>query len=83
MNTELTNAIVYSQENCFACNNAVSLLKSKGYTVEVRKLDASGPWTKKHLLELVPDARSVPQIFVGTYYVGGFNELVKYFKEGQ
>jgi glutaredoxin len=59
------------------------LLKSKGYTVEVRKLDIAGPWTKKHLLELVPGARSVPQIFVGSYYVGGLNELVKYFKEGQ
>ena len=28
-----------------------------------------------HLLEAVPTARTVPQIFLGEEYVGGFTEL--------
>ena len=82
MNTNSTNAIVFSQENCVACNSAVSLLKREGYQVEVRKIGGDSTWTKKDLLELVPDARSVPQIFVGGYYVGGLPQL-KQFLENQ
>jgi len=82
MSTNSTNAIVFSQENCVACNSAISLLKRDGYTVEVRKIGEGGTWTKKDLLELVPNARSVPQIFVGDYYVGGLPQL-KQFLESQ
>ncbi len=78
MNTNSINAIVYSQENCLACNQAVSLLNQSGYTVEVRKIGEGQAWSKKDLLELVPDARSVPQVFVGERYVGGLPQLKQY-----
>jgi glutaredoxin 3 len=78
MNTNSTKAIVFSQENCVACNSAVSLLKNRGYVVEVRKIGDGETWTKQDLLELVPDARSVPQIFVGKYYVGGLPQLKQF-----
>jgi len=80
MNINSTNAIVFSQENCAACNSAVSLLQRNGYDVEVRKIGEGSHWTKKDLLELVPDARSVPQIFVGEYYVGGLPQLKQYLE---
>jgi len=80
MNISSTNAIVFSQENCIACNSAVSLLKREGYDVEIRKIGEGSTWTKKDLLELVPDARSVPQIFVGNYYVGGLPQLKQYLE---
>ena len=32
-------------------------------------------WTKEQLLEAVPNARTVPQIFLGEEYVGGFTDL--------
>jgi glutaredoxin 3 len=78
MNTNSTKAIVFSQENCVACNSAVSLLKNRGYVIEVRKIGDGETWTKQDLLELVPDARSVPQIFVGNYYVGGLPQLKQF-----
>lgn len=80
MNTNSTNAVVFSQENCVACNSAISLLKRQGYDVEVRKIEEGGTWTKKDLLDLVPDARSVPQIFVGNYYVGGLPQLKQFLE---
>lgn len=71
-------AIMWSQENCQYCGMAKGLLESKGYEVEVRKLGDG--WTKKDLLEVVPHARSVPQVFVGDTYVGGFQELKRYLQ---
>lgn len=75
-------AIVYSQDNCQACETAKTLLKQQGVQVEERKLSQSGPWTKKTLLEHVPTARSVPQIILGDKHVGGLPELQKLFRNG-
>jgi glutaredoxin 3 len=41
--------------------------------IEERKIGDG--WTKEQLLESVPDARSVPQVFLDGAYVGGINEL--------
>lgn len=68
-------SIIYSQENCPACMQAKALLESYGYAVEERKISADGQWTKKLLLDAVPNARSVPQIFVDGVYVGGIAQL--------
>ena len=40
-----------------------------------RRMKIGEGWTKEELLEVVPTARSVPQIFLGEEYVGGFPEL--------
>lgn len=77
-------AIVWSQPNCQFCTMAKGLLTSKGYTVDERKIGLTeGPkvWTKQDLIEAVPNARSVPQIFVGEDYVGGYQDLVKYLQK--
>lgn len=69
--------IVWSKPACPFCDKAKMLLKSKGIEFEERNL-ANG-WTKEQLLEAVPSARSVPQIFVNGKYVGGFDNLQEYF----
>ena len=38
-------------------------------------------YTREDLLEAVPTARTVPQIFVNNNHVGGFTELRKYIEE--
>ena len=45
----------------------------KGIEFEERKIGKD--WTKEQLLEAVPTARSVPQIFLDEQYVGGYQEL--------
>ena len=66
-------AIVWSQPQCTYCDQAKTLLKQKGIEFEERRIGDG--WTKQQLLELVPTARSVPQIFLDDQYVGGFQEL--------
>lgn len=67
-------AEVWSQVNCPACAEAKRLLQQHNVLVTEKMLGIDG-YTKKDLLDLVPQARSVPQIFVDGEYVGGLQEL--------
>lgn len=72
-------AILWSRYHCPYCDKAKSLLELKGVDFEERKIGDG--WTKEELLEVVPTARSVPQIFIDNQLIGGYTELEKYFKE--
>jgi glutaredoxin 3 len=71
-------AIVWSKDACPFCVQAKALLESKGITFEERNV--SKDWTKEQLLEAVPTARTLPQIFLDDNYVGGFTELRKHLQ---
>ena len=66
-------AIVWSKDQCPYCVQAKALLESKG--IEYEERNVSQDWTKEQLLEAVPTARTLPQIFLDDAHVGGFNEL--------
>jgi glutaredoxin len=70
--------VVWSKYQCPNCEKAKNLLKSKNIEFEERKIGDG--WTKEDLLESVPNARSVPQIFINSNLVGGYNELVTYIE---
>jgi glutaredoxin 3 len=72
-------AIVWSKDNCPFCIQAKSLLKQKNISFEERKIGDG--WTKEQLLEHVPTARTVPQIFLDNSHIGGYTDLCKYFEE--
>jgi len=65
---------VWSKTPCPICDQAKALLKQRGIDYEERNI-TEGTWTKEQLLEAVPNARTVPQIFINEQLVGGFNEL--------
>jgi len=71
-------AILWSKYHCPYCDQAHALLKSKGYQIEERKIGDG--YTKEELLEAVPNARTLPQIFIEEAHVGGFTELREYLK---
>lgn len=66
-------AIVWSKYHCPYCEQAKALLKIKGIEFEEKKIGDG--YTKEELLEAVPTARTVPQIFIDDQYIGGFTEL--------
>ena len=70
------SAEVWSQTNCPACTEAKRLLDLHGVAYTECMIGVNG-YTKKDLIEKVPHARSVPQIFLGGEYVGGLQELKK------
>jgi glutaredoxin 3 len=71
--------IVWSKYNCQNCDQAKALLDQQGIKFEERRIGDG--WSKEELLEAVPNARSVPQIFVNDQLIGGFVELQKYLNE--
>lgn len=72
-------AIVWSKYNCPYCDQAKALLKFKNIPFEEKKIGDG--YTKEELLEAVPTARTVPQIFLDDKLIGGFQELNEHLKK--
>lgn len=72
------STIIWSKYQCPYCDQAKALLIQKRIQFEERKIGDG--WTKEDLLEAVPTARTVPQIFLDGELVGGFQELKKRFE---
>ena len=72
-------AVIWSRYHCLYCDQAKALLNSKGIMFEEKKIGDG--YTKEELLEAVPTARTVPQIFLDGELVGGFTELKKKLTE--
>ena len=70
-------AVVWSKYNCPYCDQAKALLKMKGIPFEEKKIGDG--YTKEDLLEAVPTARTVPQIFLDEELIGGYTELKNKF----
>ena len=71
-------AVVWSKYHCPFCDQAKALLQQKGIPFEEKKIGDG--YTKEDLLEAIPTARTVPQIYIDEQLVGGFTELKKYFE---
>ena len=71
-------AIVWSKDACPFCVQAKALLELKG--IEFEERNVSKEWTREQLLEAVPNARTLPQIFLDDKLVGGFTELRRHLQ---
>jgi glutaredoxin len=71
-------ATVWSKDHCPFCDQAKNLLKMKGIEFEEKKIGHG--YTKEQLLEAVPTARTVPQIFIDEQLIGGFTELKQHLQ---
>lgn len=71
---------VYTTSMCPFCNMAKQLLKSKGY--EFSEVDlGSEPDLREKLSKDNGGWRTVPMIFIGDNFVGGYQELVALERE--
>lgn len=71
-------AVIWSKDQCPYCDQAKRLLTSRGITYEERNINHG--YTREQLLEAVPGARTVPQIFLDDQLIGGFTELREHLK---
>ena len=72
--------VIWSKYNCPYCDQAKNLLELKGIAYEERKIGDG--YTREDLLEAVPGARTVPQIFIDDQLIGGYTDLAKFFQQG-
>ena len=75
---------IYSKPSCSYCLQAKQLLEMKQLPFVYKQLGAD--YTLQELLEVSPDAKSFPQIFVvdengNKELVGGYSKLVEHLKQ--
>ena len=71
-------AIIWAKPTCPYCVMARKLLESKGYDVDYRAVGYG--WNTEQLLEAVPNAKTVPQIFIDGEHIGGYDNLQTHLK---
>ena len=70
----MKKVIIYTGPMCNYCSAAKHLLNKK--KVSYTEFDiAVDPLKKQEMQEKTNGARTIPQIFIGETYVGGYNEL--------
>ena len=69
--------IVWTKPGCPFCDMAKNLLNQKGIEYEERNIGSG--WTREQLLEAVPTAKTVPQIFLNGKYIGTYEHLKNYY----
>jgi len=77
----MTKAKVYSTTYCPFCRMAERLLEEKGAEFEVIDVTPDDA-TRKWLVEET-GKRTVPQIWIGETYVGGYDELSALDRKGE
>tara|TARA_B100000925_G_C21865239_1_gene411792 strand:+ start:20 stop:277 length:258 start_codon:yes stop_codon:yes gene_type:complete len=69
---------VYTKDLCGYCDMAKATLDRMGIQYEAKKLGTD--ITREELLEICPNARTMPQIVINNQVIGGYTELIKYIE---
>jgi glutaredoxin 3 len=75
----MMSVTVYTKDYCSYCEAAKRLLNKLNIAFETKKVGVDV--TREQLLEVAPNARTVPQIVIGGKVIGGFDELQEYIDE--
>lgn len=74
---------VYTTPICPYCLNAKQLLKSKDVAFEEIGMHDISSDERRALMQKTNNYRTVPQIFIGDTFVGGFDELNQMNQKGK
>ena len=65
---------IFGRDGCAWCARAKALLQRRNYRFVYRSL-SENPGLVSELNRRAPDAKTLPQIFVGSRHIGGFTSL--------
>ena len=75
------NIEIYTKDFCIWCDRAKSLLESKN--LSFTEIDLSDDSVRSEFYsKLGEGVKTVPQIFMDNNRIGGFQELVRWFADG-
>lgn len=77
----MANVKIYMTRTCGYCRMALMLLEKRGVDPEKIFVDAQ-PELRRKMTEIT-GRTSVPQIFIGDYHVGGYDDLVDHDMDGE
>jgi len=73
---------LYTNRGCGACVNAKRLLDSKKIDYEEKKLGSSRRIDAEFHIR-TNGSKTIPQIFIDNEWIGGFEELLKYYRANE
>ena len=78
----MKKVVIYTGDLCIHCDWAIDLLNRKN--IQFIEYNVAKDISKREeMLKKSNGARTVPQIFIGEYHVGGNNELQTLEREGK
>jgi glutaredoxin 3 len=77
----MAKVIMYSTEVCPYCIRAEALLKKRGVT-EIEKIRIDLLPEQRDIMMAKTGRRTVPQIYIDDYHVGGFDDLAELDSQG-
>lgn len=80
--TEAPKIDIYTKFSCGFCVRAKRLLSEKGAAFNEYDITMGGP-KRDEMLARAPQARTVPQIFIGDVHVGGSDDLAALEASGE
>jgi glutaredoxin 3 len=78
----MNTVTMYTKVPCNFCMQAKALLKGLGVTPTEYRIDVDETKRVEMFARIPEGQRTVPQIFIGDDYVGGFAELKTLFDQG-
>lgn len=70
--------IIWSKPNCSYCFKAKRLLNQ--YNIRYEEKVIGEQYSRDDLLAILPNVKTVPQIFMNGVHIGGYEELVIYLE---
>lgn len=77
----MSDIIVYSKQICPYCTRAKALLKRKN--AEFNEIIIDSEELRDEMIEKSGGRMTVPQIFIGDYHVGGYDDLEQLNRDGK
>ena len=65
--------VIYTKPDCSYCGRAKKLLEIQG--ISYQEIVIGTDVTREEFLELIPTAKTVPQIIIDNELIGGYNQL--------
>lgn len=73
--------MVYTTSSCPYCHAAKEFLRSKGVAFE--EVDVTGDDATREKISKLSGMQTVPQIFADGKSIGGYDDLVSFYKHGK
>jgi len=77
----MKKVVIYSTRICPYCMRAKNFFEKKNIAFDEIRIDQDSAQMQK-MME-VSKRQSVPQIFIGDYHVGGFDDLIEHDMDGK
>ena len=75
MDFDMKNIVIYTQDLCGYCVEAIKEFESRDWNYTAHNIKHEDNFN--NLKALLPNVRTVPQIWIDDEYIGGYDELVE------